>query len=131
MTEKLRTRVWRRARGRCEYCRTPFHYDQVPAEVDHIIAQQHRGATVISNLAAACAHCNSHKGTNIASIDPTTRKMVPLFHPRKDRWERHFRWAGAQLVGQTPQGRATVFLLAINDPAKVAARAALMDEGVF
>ena len=37
-----------------------------------------------------------------------------LFHPRKDIWDKHFRFEGARLVGLTPIGRATVHVLAMN-----------------
>jgi len=40
-------------------------------------------------------------------------------------------WNGAILVGRTRIGRATIRVLAINDPDAVAFRAELMDEGVF
>jgi hypothetical protein len=86
---------------------------------------------VFENLAWSCLHCNKHKGPNIASIDPVTGELVPLFHPRLQRWERHFSWRGAVLVGRTRVGRATVRVLAVNDPNRVAFRAELMDEGVY
>ena len=131
MKPRLRAKVLRRARGRCEYCRTPFRFDFTPPEVDHIISAQHDGQTELSNLAAACAHCNSHKGPNIAGVDGLSRRVVRLFNPRTDRWEAHFTWAGAILTAKTAQGRVTIRLLSINDPAKTIARTALMDEGVF
>jgi hypothetical protein len=75
--------------------------------------------------------CNSYKGPNIAGIDPVSRSIVPLFHPRRHKWARHFRWDGPILVGRTPIGRATVAVLEINEPYRVAARRLLIDEGVF
>jgi len=42
-----------------------------------------------------------------------------------------FRWNGAILVGQTRIARATIRVLAINDPDAVAFRAELMEEGLF
>ena len=63
----------------------------------------------------ACGYCNRHKGPNIAGLDPETGSLVPLYHPRNDRWDDHFEWNGTMLVGRTPIGRATVFLLAVND----------------
>ena len=52
---------------------------RLPFEVDHIIARKHRGETISSNLALSCFHDNSHKGSNIAGIDPRSREVVPLF----------------------------------------------------
>ena len=132
MKEALRDQVRQRAGLRCEYC--CVHQDQDPFytfPVDHVIAQQHRGATTLENLALSCFRCNSHKGPNIASIDRVTSEMVPLFHPRRDAWSEHFEWNGAVLVGLTPIGRATVELLAVNHPDYVLLREALIIEGTF
>jgi len=106
-------------------------HDPLPFHVDHVIAEQHRGATSFANLAYSCSYCNAHKGTNVASIDPVTRRLVSLFNPRRDRWEKHFRWAGARLVGTTSVGRVTVLTLAINHPINLALRRSLINEGVF
>lgn len=116
METELREAVRRRAADACEYCRIPqaalslarFH-------LEHIVARQHGGTTTLENLALACGRCNLFKGPNIASLDPFTGQLVPLFHPRRDRWTDHFEWKGTMLVGRTPVGRATVQLLAIND----------------
>ena len=99
--------------------------------IDHIIAQQHRGPTVADNLALCCGHCNLHKGPNIAGIDPETKQFCPLFHPRREIWHEHFKWNGPLLIGRTPLARATIEVLAINDPMQVMTRRALMREGVF
>jgi hypothetical protein len=124
--------VRRRANGACEYCRMPqAFYPTVPFPIDHIIAQQHGGPTVLSNLALSCLHDNSHKGPNIAGLDPLTRKLTKLFNPRRHKWERHFRWNGPYVVGRTAVGRVTVAVLAMNDPDVVEVRAALLEEGLF
>ena len=106
-------------------------YPTVPFPIDHIIARQHGGQSALANLALACLHCNSHKGPNIAGIDPKTRKLTRLYHPRKHKWDRHFRWIGPLLVGRTSVGRATIVALAMNDPDLVAVRMALIEEGRF
>ncbi len=119
------------AGNRCDYCRMPTALDPLPFQVDHIIARQHGGETVIENLAWSCLHDNKHKGPNIAGIDPVTGDLVPLFHPRRQRWERQFVWNGAVLVGKTRIARATIRVLSLNDPGALAFRAELMDEGLF
>ena len=48
--------------------------------------------------------------------------LVPLFHPRHDVWNLHFRWNGAELNGITPTGRATVTGLAMNRPIALSIR---------
>jgi hypothetical protein len=119
------------AGNRCDYCKIPTVFDPLPFQVDHIIAQQHGGETILENLAWSCLHCNKHKGPNIAGLDPLTGQIVPLFHPRRQRWDRHFVWEGPVLMGRTRIGRATIRVLAVNDPNSVAFRAELMHEGTF
>lgn len=129
MNEALAQEVRQRARHICEYCRMPATYSDLPFPIDHIIALQHGGPTISSNLALACLHCNGHKGPNIAGIDRPTRKLMRLFNPRRHRWHRHFRWEGPVLIGMTPIGRVTVVVLAMNEPALVAVREGLLDNG--
>jgi hypothetical protein len=123
--------VWRRAGGRCEYCQISWENLDLPFEVDHIIADHHLGQTRANNTCLACFACNRHKGPNVAGVDPATKKIVPLFHPRRHKWSRHFRWDGAVVVGQTPTGRATIITLKINLDHRVDLRQGLIDEGVF
>jgi hypothetical protein len=123
--------VWERAGRRCEYCRLPQDCDYDPFEIDHVIARKHGGQTVANNLALSCFHCNAFKGPNIAGVDPRTRRVAPLFNPRRQKWAAHFRWRGAHLMGRTPAGRATVAVLNINDPFRVDLRERLAAEGLF
>lgn len=131
MEESLRRAVRARAGGVCEYCHLPQAYVLLWFEVDHIIALQHRGQTVLENLALACGHCNKQKGPNIAGLDPLSGQLTPLFHPRRDYWAGHFEWNGPELVGRTAIGRTTIPVLDVNDPDEVMRRSALMEEGVF
>ncbi len=131
MNPALEQLVWDRSKSRCEYCLLPQSLSPSPHQVDHIIARKHRGATTADNLALSCYFCNSHKGPNIAGIDPESGRVVRLFHPRKDRWRRHFEWDGAWLVGRTRVGRATILVLEINRPEFVAWREAMIREGSF
>jgi hypothetical protein len=122
--------VWSRAAARCEYCLMPQEVDDLPLQIEHIIAHKHGGGDEASNLALACAACNNHKGPNIAGLDPVTGLLTPLFHPRNERWHDHFAWKGAELIGRTPVGRATVSVLAINLGYRLTLRQALAEEGV-
>jgi len=131
MDRHLEELVWQRAQSRCEYCQLAQTQDAISFEIDHIIAVSHGGRTTPSNLALACFLDNSYKGPNLAGLDPKTRRLVRLFHPRRHRWQRHFRWRGAELQGRTPIGRATIAVLRINLPHRVAHRQALIEEGVF
>ena len=129
--QALKKLVRRRARSCCEYCGLPEAYSSTLFEIEHIIAEQHGGPLAPENLALACLACNRHKGPNIAGVDPKTGKQVWLFHPRRQSWRRHFRWKGPVLVGRTAIGRATINILAVNLPYRIAQRAALIDEGLF
>lgn len=131
MDSTLREAIRERARRVCEYCRLPEEYDRLPFQPDHIIAEKHRGPTVVENLAWSCYDCNMYKRPNIAGIDSETGDVVQLFHPRHDRWQEHFRWNGPELVGLTPAGRATTAVLRINRDDRIAFRGQLIEEGVF
>ncbi len=115
---------------RCEYCHFPAALAELSFETDHIIAKKHGGTAESDNLAWACFYCNRYKGTNIAGIDPESREVVRLFHPRREGWADHFQWEGATLSGRTPVGRATIQVLCINHPDAVAVRESLLSEGV-
>lgn len=131
MRSALEKLVWDRADGMCEYCRMPQVYDEVAFEIDHIIARQHDGLTISSNLCVACFGCNHYTGPNLAGWDKVTRNVVRLFHPRRHSWDRHFRWEGPVLRGRTDVGRVTVKVLKVNRPLRLLLRKQLIEEGVF
>ncbi|HMS11409.1 MAG TPA: hypothetical protein PKE66_18105 [Pyrinomonadaceae bacterium] len=55
-------------------------------------------------------------------MDPKTHARVKIFNPRKDRWERHFKWEGLKIKGLTGTGRATVEMLNMNRTLIIAIR---------
>ena len=122
----LRRVVYERAGGACEYCLAPESAALFAHEIDHIVGQKHGGATTDDNLALSCTACNLHKGSDIASVDPVSGEIVPLFHPRRQRWADVFRLVDAEIVGQTPAARATVALLRLNRSDRVAERVLLL-----
>ena|SRR6266404_3041851 len=126
MKAAMRRSSRRRAGGRCEYCHLPQDFSDLSFHVEHVIPRQHGGTGVPKNLALACPECNLNKGPNLTAIDPNTREIVRLFHPRRDEWARHFAYAGHRLVGKTAVGRATVILLKMNDPARLRVRSFLI-----
>ena len=109
----------------------PRELDVAHFEADHIRPQVHGGLTVADNLAWACFRCNNRKGANLAGIDPKDDQVYRLFHPRHDDWHEHFAWNGPILVGKTEIGRATIQVLWVNAPTRVALRQNLIDESVF
>jgi hypothetical protein len=129
MDAALREFVRRRAVDRCEYCRLPQHAVDGRFHVEHIVAQQHRQDDRPANLALACARCNFQKGTNLASVDPVTGEVVPIFNPRLDKWSEHFAFRGSEIHGLTPTGRATVRLLQMNSRHRVELRSSLLAAG--
>ena len=127
----LRRKVRARAQGRCEYCCMPDDAPVFPHEPDHIIALKHNGSTSSENLAYACFECNRAKGSDIASLDPDTNELTPLYSPRTQDWGEHFRFNGPVIEPLTAIGRVTVRLLRLNTPIRVAIRASLMSEGLY
>jgi hypothetical protein len=131
MGASLTQHVRERAAGRCEYCRLPQAGSNIPFEIDHIIARKHGGRTLTSNLALTCWYCNSFKGSDLTGIVPVTRKLTRLFHPRRHKWDWHFRYDGPILIGRTAIGRTTIRVLQINCEEAVALRESLIAEGLF
>jgi hypothetical protein len=131
MDAQSRHYVRQRAGNRCEYCRMKQQFDELVFQIEHIIPRKHHGPDAKDNLALACFSCNNHKGPNLTGLDPITGELSRLFNPRANKWEDHFAWDGALLVGRTPIGRATIDVLAINLPYRLELRLALTEEGVF
>ena len=131
ISSALRRLVRERARYRCEYCLVHEDDVLVSHQCDHIIAEQHGGETDAQNLALACIHCNRKKGSNIASLDPQTKQLVPLYNPRIHDWQEHFHLQNAYIQPQTPIGRATVSLLGLNDTERTEGRTELVETGRY
>jgi 5-methylcytosine-specific restriction endonuclease McrA len=127
--ENQREQVRQRTNGRCEYCRKPDLVSTYGYHVDHIIPMAHGGHSELTNLAWACFECNVSKGRDVASYDPETQLLTPLFNPRSDIWEEHFAFQGARILGISAVGRVTVRLLSLNAPDQVETRQLLMDIG--
>lgn len=118
----LRRQVSERAGNRCEYCLLPAEVAFFPHEVDHVVAEKHGGTTDSDNLALACWRCNRHKGSDIASFDPLTRQLSPLFNPRTQIWTEHFAYERERIIGLTPEGRTTINLLRLNSEDRLSER---------
>ena len=129
-TRAARTAVAARAGGRCEDCRLPDDAVVAPFEVDHVRAKKHGGGDDAGNLAWSCFHCNSRKGPNPGGFDPATDRLTPLYDPRTQNWDDHFRWDGFGLIGLTPEGRTTVAVLELNAAGRVVQRELLAEAGV-
>lgn len=129
MDTKLREFVRERAGHRCEFCRLPQAFSELRFHIEHVIPRQHQGNDTADNLALACPACNQHKGTNLTGVEPDTGQVVLLFHPRREDWSEHFAYEGARIVGRTPKGRTTAWLLEVNDAAQLRIRTILHARG--
>jgi 5-methylcytosine-specific restriction endonuclease McrA len=118
----LRRLVYERARGCCEYCLISEIIGFERHQIDHIIAEKHGGDTHKDNLALSCRLCNTFKGSDIASVDDETGQIVPLFNPRSDDWNEHFKIEFGSFVGLTPNARATIQLLRLNSLTRIEER---------
>jgi hypothetical protein len=116
ITSQLKNDVVQRAKGCCEYCRSQARFAMQSFSVEHIVPRSRDGKTEIENLALACQGCNNHKYTKTEGRDPVSGDLVPLYHPRAQRWRDHFAWNEdcTLIIGLTPVGRATVEALCLN-----------------
>lgn len=131
MDAPTRELIRARAENRCEYCHLPQEFSGLRFHVEHVYARQHGGTDDPANLALACPECNFHKGTNLTGVDPDTRQLTPLFHPRRDRWTDHFALVAGSLVGRTSVGRTTARLLEMNTGDRLQLRQGLLRLGLF
>lgn len=127
-----------RAGDRCEYCLIPQAVFRRSFHVEHVVARQHGGASTLENLALACWQCNLKKGPNLTGLDPESGKLTPLFHPRTDSWSDHFTVrvraeipTGIAMEGLTSIGRATIYVLGMNDEMRRMLRYELWLEGKY
>jgi 5-methylcytosine-specific restriction endonuclease McrA len=91
-------------------CRSQAQYATEAFSVEYILACVRGGSTSLENLALACQGCNNHKYDKTEAPDPMHGQIVPLYHPRHDRWDEHFAWSDdfTLIIGLTPTGRTTV-----------------------
>lgn len=75
--------------------------------------------------------CNKYKGSDIASIDVETDKLVRLFHPRCDAWEDHFVLTAGKIEPLSAIGRVTVNLLQCNRAERISDRDLLIQAGIL
>ena len=129
MDASLAREVRERAGHVCEYCRMPqSYYPTVPFPIDHIIARQHGGATTLDNLALSCLHDNTHKGPNIAGIDPLTRRITRLFNPRRDKWHAPLR-VGWRLTYRQDRRRSDDDRRSCDESSRCRRRTPVLDRG--
>lgn len=109
--------VRERARYLCEYCHSSERLSASRFTVDHVKPRSLGGSDQLENLALACRRCNERLYNFVASVDPESQEIVPIFNPRLQEWDEHFVWVnqGVSIAGITPVGRATCIRLDLND----------------
>jgi len=114
--KEIRNRVFERAAFRCEYCFSLDLYSSSTFAIEHIIPLSKSGTNDLENFALSCHGCNKHKYNKMFGPDPETTLLVPLYNPRKDKWNSHFKWNEdySVIIGLTSIGRATVETLLLN-----------------
>ena len=122
ISSALRRGVRERANGCCEYCLLPEEQAFFPHEPDHVIATKHGGQSTLDNLAFACFDCNRFKGSDIASLDPASGELTPLFNPRLQEWSEHFSIEAGRINPRTANGRVTELVLKVNLSSRVEVR---------
>jgi 5-methylcytosine-specific restriction endonuclease McrA len=82
-------------------------------EIEHIVPRSKGGTDDEANLWLACRACNLFKSNQTHGVDPKTGRRHRLFNPRRQKWQRHFRWSqdGRFISGRTATGRVTVTAL--------------------
>ena len=95
---KLKQQVFDRAKGECEYCRSQTKFSSSNFEIEHIDPLSRGGSTSLDNLALACRTFNSYKSNKIDAIDPISKQVVLLYHPRQMDWHTHLAWSDDTLL---------------------------------
>lgn len=113
---RLRRLVIERAGNSCEYCGLAQTDQAATFHIDHLNPVAAGGLTDGSNLALACVASSLYKSARLTAQDPQTGLDAPLFHPRQQVWQQHFRWESVYIIGTTPIGHATVIALKMNRP---------------
>ena len=136
ISDEIRRFLAEQANHCCEYCHAPSFLALAVVtsfEIEHIIPKSKDGIDEKTNLAFSCPRCNRLKSNRTEAVDPQTKSVVGLFHPRQQCWSEHFAHStdGTQIIGLTPEGRATAQLLRFNDPRVIKTRRAWVTLGLY
>lgn len=91
------------------------------------------GSDDLENLALGCHACNGHKYQKQKVVNATHKKSIRLFNPRRDSWEKHFKWnpTKSRIIGLTAIGRVTIAALQLNSERQIDARILWQKAGQF
>jgi hypothetical protein len=122
ISERLKKMVFKRANFMCEYCHLKAEDSYYTHQIEHIISLKHGGLTVLTNLALACTYCNSHKGTDLATMLLPNKTLIRLFNPREDNWYEYFEIIDCVFYSKNDIGEATIKVLKMNDVDRIIER---------
>lgn len=116
ISDELKNKIRRDAGNRCGYCLTPQEIISMLFEIKHLHPIAEGGTDDEENLWLACRNCNGFKHAKTHTVDPQTKREVPIFNPRTQNWNEHFKFSKDQteIIGKTACGRATVIALKLN-----------------
>lgn len=116
ISSSIKKSIIARAKGYCEYCKSPADFTTEPFSIEHILPLSKNGSNDFLNLALACLGCNIYKSDKTTFIDPVSLRISDLFNPRTMNWEEHFIWdeTFTLMIGKTAIGRATIEALKLN-----------------
>lgn len=100
-------------------------------QVDHVISCKHGGSDELENLASARVFCNLNKGSDLGSLDFTTKELIRFYNPREDKWIDHFQLEDAKIKPLTKIGEVTVRILGFNVDDRILERTILIEAGIF
>jgi hypothetical protein len=127
ISPKIRKLVAERAAFRCEYCGVHEEDMFYSYQVEHIISLKHDGSSELSNLAYACSICNQNKGSDLGTFLPGSPRLIRLYHPRRDKWNKHFEVEDGVIEPKTKIGAATIKVLGLNEPDRIILRQVLTE----
>lgn len=132
ISQAIRKEVANRAKNACEYCLIPESFSlSTPYHIDHVISEKHNGSSEYDNLAYACPVCNISKGSDIATYLHDIKATVPLYNPRADQWNSHFKLnESGELTPLSEISRGTILLLGLNDMETKTLRKILIAGGI-
>lgn len=132
ISETIRISVAKKANFRCEYCRIYERYATFAFHIDHIISIKHGGSSDESNLAYSCRICNFNKGTDIATLNNDSSKLIRFFNPRKEKWGDHFKVnLSGVIIPLTDIGKATQKIFNLNHPDSILERELMLKRDLF
>ncbi len=105
MTQNLIRHVWERASWRCEYCHMLAVAYAGSFHVDHIVARQHGGETIVENLALA-----REFGTCLPALQPAQGSQY--------RWKESRNWHDRAVVSSTARPLGRPFSMARSRPGR-------------